>query len=125
MNLNHLKELIIQNLSDDLLSKKWLNYKKQEKLCHPTFGHCYVATEAAYHILGGHNYGWKPFYLKCDDDSHWFLKDSSGIIFDVTKDQFGDEKILYHKAIGKGFLTKQPSKRARKLINRVLNTEKD
>jgi hypothetical protein len=118
MNLDTLKNCIINNLSDDLLSKEWLA-KKQKIICHKTFGHCYLATEAAYHILGGKRAGWKPYYLKCPDGSHWFLKNAAGYIFDVTDAQFEGEEILYSQAVGKGFLTKQPSKRAQKLIKRI------
>lgn len=117
--LDDLKESIIKNLSDDLLSRDWLTRKRLLPSCHPTFGHCYLATEAAYHILGGKRKGWTPQYLKCQDGSHWFLKHKNGDIFDVTAGQFEDEEIHYHQAIGKGFLTKQPSKRAQKLIAKI------
>jgi hypothetical protein len=117
--LSNLKSDIIINLSDDLLSKEWLARKKLEPSCHKTFGHCYLATEVAYHLLGGKKRGWKPMYLKCKDGSHWFLLHSSGIIFDVTSGQFEGETILYHDAIGKGFLTREPSRRARKLMAKI------
>ena len=123
MNLVSLKKIIISKLSDDLLSKEWL-LKKKKSICHKTFGHCYVATEAAYHLLGGKQAGWKPYYLKCQDGSHWFLKNISGVIFDVTAAQFENEKIAHQRAIGKGFLTKQPSRRALKLIKKVKNAIK-
>jgi hypothetical protein len=118
-SLSKLKDRIISNLSDDLLSKDWLIRKKLLPSCDPTFGHCYLATETAYHILGGKKKGWKPMYLKCKDGSHWYLLHSSGYIFDVTQNQFEGEVIPYHKAVGKGFLTKKPSKRAVELIARI------
>lgn len=120
MNLVKFKNIIIKNLSDDLLSKKWLDKKNKEINCHPTFGHCYVATEAAFHLLGGKRKGWRSFYLDCgNDESHWFLKHQSGFIFDVTAKQFNNVPIEYTKARGMGFLTKKPSKRARKLIYKI------
>lgn len=120
MTFKQLKSIIINNLSDDLLSPKWLNKKKSEVNCHPTFGHCYVATEAAYHILGGKRKGWKPYCLSYgNSETHWFLKNSSGYIFDVTAEQYNGKFIDYAKARGNGFLTKQPSKRAKKLILKI------
>jgi hypothetical protein len=117
MNLDDLKENIIRNLSDDLLSKEWLSRKGHSY--DPTFGHCYIATEAAFHLLGGKPTGWKPYHLCCKDGSHWFLKHESGIIFDPTADQFEGDTIPYQDAVGKGFLTKHPSKRAQKLIAKI------
>lgn len=119
LHLGKLKKKIIGNLSDDLLSKDWQARKKKLASCHPTFGHCYLATEVAYHMLGGKAKGWTPQYLKCQDGSHWFLKHKTGTIFDVTEGQFEGEEIPYRKAIGKGFLTKKPSKRAQKLIAKI------
>ena len=118
-SLSNLKANIIRNLSDDFLSKEWLARKKSEPSCHKTFGHCYLATEVAYHLLGGKKQGWKPMYLKCEDGSHWFLKHSTGRIFDVTSGQFEGEEILYQNAIGKGFLTREPSQRAQKLMAKI------
>lgn len=119
MNNNQIKNLIVNNLSDHFLSKEWLGKKKQETNCHSTFGHCYLATEAAYHLLGGKEKGWKPYYLKQDGESHWFLKDKSGRILDITAEQFGEAPIKYADARGKGFLTKAPSKRCKLLLRKI------
>ena len=78
-------------------------------------GNCYVASEAMYHILGGKAAGWKPMRLKCAGDCHWFLQHTSGMIVDPCVMQF-DRRPPYHLGIGCGFLTKQPSKRARALM---------
>jgi len=118
MNWFELKELIITNLSDDLLSSKWRFYKKCRPTLDITFGHCYVASEAAYHLIGGKENGWKPFCMEVDLNTHWFLKHSSGFILDVTESQF-KSKLDYSQAKGKGFLTKQPSKRTRKLLKKI------
>ena len=37
---------IINNLSDDLLKKEYLNYPNKNKYT----GHCYVASETYYHL---------------------------------------------------------------------------
>ena len=96
--------VIIKNLTDDLLKEGEM-------------GHCYVASEALYHLSGGNNSGLKPMNIKHEGSSHWFLLDGNKVI-DITADQF-KTKPDYSKARGRGFLTKQPSKRASILIHRV------
>jgi len=105
-------EQIINCLSDDLLHK---NYSKNRtsKLA----GHCYIASEAAYHLLGGATY-WKPQFIKHEGSAHWFLLHKyTGEIVDITAAQF-KSPIPYHNAKGKGFLTKKPCKRTQILLKR-------
>lgn len=83
-----------------------------------TFGQCYVASEAAYYLLGGKEEGWKPMHMKHLGVSHWFLKHESGFILDLTASQF-QSPLDYSGARGTGFLTKEPSKRAKKLLIRI------
>lgn len=80
-------------------------------------GHCYVASEAAYHLLGGKEAGLKPMNIKHEGVQHWFLMGPDGII-DLTADQF-ETPVPYARARGRGFLTSQPSKRAQIVIDRV------
>ena len=61
--------------------------------------------------------------MEVDLNTHWFLKHSSGFILDVTESQF-KSKLDYSKAKGKGFLTKQPSKRTRKLLKKISESKK-
>jgi hypothetical protein len=56
--------------------------------------------------------------IKHEGNSHWFLKHSSGKILDATSDQFATA-VPYEKAKGRGFLTKEPSKRAKTLMSRL------
>ena len=66
--------------------------------------------------------------------SHWFLvrrtasdsemMDKDLVIIDPSVEQF-KQKPNYSKARGRGFLTKQPSKRARELITRMCNSSSD
>jgi len=116
------QELIIANLSNDLLNSKRRFYKKCRPTLDVTWGHCYVASEAAYYLLGGKENGWKPFCMEVDLDTHWFLKHSSGFILDITKSQFC-YKLDYSEARGKGFLTKEPSKRAKKLLQKIAESK--
>jgi hypothetical protein len=102
-----------KNLSDDLRKKQFKGSKNYLK------GHCYVATEALFHLLGGLKSQWVPHSMKVDKEIHWFLKSkSTGKILDPTAKQF-NFFLDYEKGRGRGFLTKEPSKRARILIERV------
>ena len=88
-------------------------------------GNCYVASEALFHLLGGKEAGWKPMRVKTSTDMHWFLKHESGLILDPTAAQFTKEKPDYDSAIGNGFLTKHPSKRARELMKKIVWQDSD
>jgi GNAT superfamily N-acetyltransferase len=82
-------------------------------------GHCYVSCEALFHMMGGHESGWVPQNVKHEGDQHWYLRHSkTGEILDPTASQFRTP-VPYHQGRGRGFLTKQPSKRAQEVINRV------
>lgn len=76
-----------------------------------TTGHCYAASEALYHHLGGKDAGWTPQSVQHEGGPHWFLKHKDGTVLDPTHDQF-KTPVPVHQATGKGFLTKEPSKRA-------------
>ncbi len=103
----------IQNaLSDDLRKSQYQGDPN------PLTGHCYVASEAAYHLLGGKAAGWKPMFF--NQGSHWWLENQDGRRVDVTAGQFPGP-YPYENGSGKGFLTAQPSKRAQVVIDRVLN----
>ena len=117
MNWNEFSELITNHLTDDLLRPKYRKIKEAVDVPN-TFGHCYVASEVAYYLLGGKEEGWKPMHMKQLGVSHWFLKHESGFILDLTRSQF-KSPIDYSKARGAGFLTKEPSKRAKKLLIRI------
>jgi hypothetical protein len=82
-------------------------------------GNCYVTSEALYHLLDGKDGGWTPMQMYHEGDSHWFLRHESGFILDATQLQF-NRVPDYSKAVGKGFLTKHPSKRATLLMRKIL-----
>lgn len=86
--------------------------------CNPMTGHCYVAAEALYHAMGGRAAGLTPHQITHEGSPHWFLKTKEGRVIDPTADQF-KTPVPYEKARGKGFLTRQPSKRAREVLRRV------
>jgi hypothetical protein len=113
---NKLVDLIINNLSDDLLKKRFLGVKNRNKYT----GHCYVATETLFHLLPDDvKSKYKPSTLKINDETHWFLKNViTGEIIDPTKKQFNFD-LKYDNSRYAAFLTKKPSKRSLILINRI------
>jgi hypothetical protein len=113
-----IEKAIVKNLTDDLLTNAFRQLKERIGDLPNTFGHCYVASEAAFHLLGGKKSGWKPQFIRHLGCPHWFLKHRDGRVMDLTAEQF-QTPIEYDRAIGKGFLTRKPSKRAKVLIKRV------
>ena len=97
--------------SDDL--------RRPEYRGNPNFyaGHCYVASEAIYHLAKKEGITLKPMFVYHEHTPHWYL-DNSGEVLDPTKEQFSTS-VDYSAAKGKGFLTKNPSKRATELIRRA------
>lgn len=116
MNRKNLVLLIQQQLSPDLLKGRWTEQT------HPLQGHCYVAAEALWHMLG--RKGWTPVRASYTDGkgkaTHWWLRnDKTRKILDPTAAQYAPNQPPYALGVGSGFLTKQPSKRAQELIKRV------
>ena len=104
--------MVGSNLTDDLRKKPWKGHPN------PLAGHCYVASEAIFHLLGGRENGWKACTVRFHGANHWFLEHPEFGILDPTAEQY-DEPVPYHEARGRGFLTSQPSQRASKIIDRV------
>jgi hypothetical protein len=102
------------------MSKAHLHPKYADKIKpgdNPMKGHCYVASESFYHIMKKHNPGYKPVHIKHEGDSHWFLQHGDRHL-DLTAGQF-ETPVPYHEGRGKGFLTREPSKRAKPVIEAV------
>lgn len=106
-------------LSPDLLKPEWRQRAENE---HPTFGHCYTVTEALYHLYGKSR-GYKPHVVQVPamDTTHWWLQNAKGDILDGTREQFTFKNITipYAEGRGSGFLTREPSKRCRILMDRI------
>jgi len=118
---NDLVKKIHLVLSDDLLTPKWKKIISKEDN-HPTAGHCYASSEALYHLLGGKKEGFKPILGKTEDGlTHWWILDNNDKIIDPTAEQFFYKQQIppYNNGKGNGFLTKQPSKRAQIIIDRI------
>ena len=85
----------------------------------PLAGHCYAASEALYHLLGGKEAGYRPVSLRLSPCLvHWWIEGPGGEVLDPTARQFS-EPVAYHKGRGRGFLTRQPSARADEIIRRI------
>lgn len=111
--IHRMVEAVKSHLTDDLRKPQYRGHEN----C--LAGHCYVASEALYHMLGGAKAGWVPQTIQHEGGSHWYLKHKhSGAIIDPTKDQFATP-VPYTNGRGCGFLTKQPSKRTQTVLNRV------
>jgi hypothetical protein len=127
MRTERLVRLIQRNLTDDLLSTAWGRLRDPGN---PLSGHCYIAAEALWHLIGGPQSGFVPHVLSSrlwpeglnPGETHWFLRRVKGRgrkILDPTARQF-NVPIAYDRGRGNGFLTTAPSKRAKILIERVL-----
>lgn len=86
--------------------------------CSPLTGHCYVASEAYFHAHGGKAAGLKPMSIQHEGGPHWWIRDAQGRDIDLTAEQFATP-VPYEKGVGKGFLTKTPSKRAAVVMARA------
>jgi hypothetical protein len=111
--------IIESSLSDDLLRKDWLERRKPTD--HPTFGHCYVATEALWHLWGKYH-GYRPWVVNEDGYTHWYLVDDEGDVKDPTKGQRLGREVPYETGRRNGFLTKRPSRRCRTVMRRVVQS---
>ncbi|MCX6696143.1 MAG: hypothetical protein NTV84_00980 [Methanoregula sp.] len=88
----------------------------------PTTGYCYVVAEVVYHYLAPK--GSRPHLIKLGgNDTHWFIKDPAGNVIDLTADQF-DEPVDYTLGKTQNFMTKEISKRGKKLAD-LLGLTKD
>ena len=81
---------------------------------HPMTGHCYVASEALYHLRP--DLDLHPVAMRVGDDVHWWLVDDDGNDHDITRGQFGGTVVEF-EGTGRGFLTKKPSRRAQQVID--------
>ena len=60
-----------------------------------------------------------PCSVRHENVPHWYLKNKiTGEIVDITADQF-ENPVPYENGRGNGFLTKEPSKRAKRLIDKI------
>lgn len=107
-------------LSMDLLKPDYRKDLKPEDIVCMVYGHCYVATEAAYHLFAKSE-GFVPYMAKIGDSTHWWLaNEQTGEILDPTFPQLKGNFEIYAEGRRRAFLTKKPSKRAQEVIRRLM-----
>jgi hypothetical protein len=78
------------------------------------YGTCYIVAEVLQFLLGPDK--WKPEFVHYRDSTHWYLRHRvTREILDATVGQYSVPP-PYHEGKGCGFLTKNPSKRARYIL---------
>ena len=102
-------------------------------LSHSLAGHCYVASEAYFHLTGGYD-EWQVERVTVEvpeplggtaEFTHWYLRDrETGQITDLTAEQFteyerGSVEIPYDEGTATGFMTSEPSERAQEVISAI------
>jgi len=99
-----------------LLQPKWRAENAKSGIS--SAGFCYIATEAAFHLVGGQKSAWRPKVAKYADGTHWWLEMQDGARLDPTADQYEDEQPPYELGRWCGFLRgyENPSRRANELI---------
>ena len=107
-------------LSPDLLQPRFRAARRG-----PLFGHCYVASEALLHMLrAAGDDRWCPCRAKdAAGVVHWWLERRDGDDrLDPTGTQYDPDTLadLHSRGRRAGFLTADPSRRARIVIDRVL-----
>lgn len=82
-------------------------YKSQWSLINPTYGYCYLLSEALFHFLDETDL--QSYCINLGDTTHWFLKQND--IIDFTAKQF-NFLVDYNKAKHTAFLKgKHPTER--------------
>jgi len=96
-------------LTAELLKPEW---RRKAALSERRFlGHCYVASEALYHLLGGKAKGYRAVNLSKKAaprfGPHWWVENPSGEVIDVTAEQFA-EPVPYYLGVYKAWITSLP-----------------
>jgi hypothetical protein len=125
MDTSPLIAAVQASLDESLLSVGQRRRLKREGSISPLAGHCSVASEALYHMLGGKAAGWTPQVMRVSETTHWFLRHADGTVIDATADQFEtDPDRSLARGCGfptpaRGLPTPPPSRRAQTVIERA------
>ena len=121
---------IKKRLSPDLLKGYW-----KDKGGHRLAGHCYVATEVLYLLIGRQQSKYRPYVLNhkicpqllAEGETHWYLMNPNDMsdVVDITEEQFGEKKVPHAKGVPNGMMNhpERGSKRARIVIERMKTNE--
>tara|TARA_R110000782_G_scaffold4792_5_gene16743 strand:+ start:4949 stop:5350 length:402 start_codon:yes stop_codon:yes gene_type:complete len=84
-NLKMVSDAICNNLSEDMLPKKWIERNKTN----PMFGHCHTASGCLQKIFGTKTI---KMHRALDDENiyHWWCVDINGTVIDLTAKQYTD-----------------------------------
>ena len=107
---------ILSVLTSDLIKTKYKNKSKH-------YGYCYIVSEAAYHLYAKEK-GFSPYVAKdCYGLTHWWLQNNKNEIIDIVAHAYYDdgEEPPYKNGRKTAFLTKQPSKRCKIILERIKN----
>ena len=113
-------KIIRTQLTPDLLTKKY----RKENETNPMYGHCYHSTQALFYLLDPHDL--IPMSgIDYRGDTHWWLYDDRGVIYDTTSDQYYSVGQVPPYDVGKktqwyGW-KQRPHQRSLDLIMRVLD----
>jgi hypothetical protein len=94
--------------------------------CDAMTGHCFAATNAFWHLMGGNEGPYRPKQVRVAGVSHWFLIDTrSDTVVDLTASQFGKTRVPYEEGRRVGMRARpggdsEPTERAKRIIERVL-----
>ena len=82
-NLKLVSSVIRNNLTPDLLPKKWV----QRNQSNPTFGHCHTASACLQKVFGSKMI---RLWRGLDDEGiwHWWAVDVNGNLIDITSEQY-------------------------------------
>lgn len=106
--IEKIKQLLINH--PELVKKQYRNKSR------PLFGHCYTASEVYYHLKGKEE-GFVPHCMKIEEGTHWFLKNlATNEVIDLT---CGKIKYDYNKSRRHSFMTKEPSKRTKIILQEL------
>lgn len=99
-----------------------LRRKGYAHMANPLAGQCYAASEALFHLSED---PLKPQVVRYGNkahETHWYLRHGvTDKVIDLTGSQFPDYNLyrLYDMGRGCGFMTKEPSKRAQAILDRI------
>ena len=118
-NLNKAIQIIKDNLTPDLLPKKWI----KRNSTNPMFGHCHTASATLQKMFGTKNL---KLYRALDDEDiwHWWCVDKDGKLIDITESQYTvDGRTPPHdKGVKSSMLGFGYRKRVLKLLDKSLSS---
>ena len=116
-NLKMVSDIIVKNLTPDLLPKKWV----ERNSTNPMFGHCHTASGCLQKIFGTKAI---KLYRALDDEGiyHWWAVDKEGQRIDLTVDQYYStgRKPPHESGTKSGMLGFEYRKRVLTLLDKVL-----